>query len=57
MSDSSMAPLRSWLSAPLDRDVSEALQRIRTAKYTVDGGARGMREVFRSVSWPPRFRA
>ena len=28
---------------------------IRTAKYTVDGGARGMREVFRSVSWPPRF--
>ena len=27
----------------------------RTAKYTVDGDARGMREVFRSVSWPPRF--
>lgn len=31
------------------------LERIRTAKYTVDGDARGMREVFRSVSWPPRF--
>src|SRR6266446_2215580 len=31
--------------------------RIRAAKYTVDGGARGMREVFRSASWPPRLRA
>ena len=31
MSDSSMAPLRSWLAAPLDRDVSEALQRLRCA--------------------------
>ena len=31
MSDSSMAPLRSWLAAPLDRDVSEALERIRCA--------------------------
>jgi hypothetical protein len=28
---------------------------IRAAKYTVDGGARGMREVFRSASWPPRL--
>src|SRR6266542_2797365 len=31
MSDSSMAPLRSWLAAPMDRDVSEALQRLRCA--------------------------
>jgi len=31
MSDSSMAPLRSWLSAPLDSDVSEALERLRRA--------------------------
>ncbi len=31
------------------------LLRIRAAKYTVDGGARGMREVFRSASWPPRL--
>jgi tRNA-splicing ligase RtcB len=31
MSDSSMAPLRSWLAAPLDRDVSEALDRLRLA--------------------------
>ena len=29
------------------------LEGIRAAKYTVDGGARGMREVFRSASWPP----
>jgi len=31
MSDPSMAPLRSWLAAPLDRDVSEALERLRRA--------------------------
>ena len=31
MTDSSMAPLRSWLAAPLDRDVSEALERLRRA--------------------------
>ena len=31
MSDSSMAPLRSWLAAPMDRDVSEALERLRRA--------------------------
>jgi len=31
MSDSSMAPLRSWLAAPLDREVSEALERLRRA--------------------------
>jgi tRNA-splicing ligase RtcB len=31
MSNSSMAPLRSWLAAPLDRDVSEALERLRRA--------------------------
>ena len=31
MSDSSMAPLRSWLAAPLDRDVAEALERLRRA--------------------------
>jgi hypothetical protein len=36
----------------LDRGL---LKGIRTAKYTVDGGARGMREVFRSASWPPRL--
>ena len=28
---------------------------VRAAKYTVDGGARGMREVFRSASWPPKL--
>jgi TnpA family transposase len=28
---------------------------IRAAKYTVDGSARGMREVFRSAFWPPRL--
>jgi tRNA-splicing ligase RtcB len=31
MSDSSMAPLRSWLAAPLDREVSDALERLRRA--------------------------
>jgi tRNA-splicing ligase RtcB (3'-phosphate/5'-hydroxy nucleic acid ligase) len=31
MSDSSIAPLWSWLAAPLDRDVSEALERLRCA--------------------------
>lgn len=31
MSNSSMAPLRSWLAAPLDQDVSEALERLRRA--------------------------
>src|SRR5450432_4739245 len=31
MIDSSMAPLRSWLAAPLDRDVAEALERLRRA--------------------------
>src|SRR5438093_8495496 len=31
MSDSSMAPLRSWLAAPLDRDVSEALEHLQRA--------------------------
>ena len=31
MSDSSMAPLRSWLAAPLDREVSEAIERLRRA--------------------------
>ena len=47
------------LSIPAIRDrvVQGALKRIRAAKYTVDGGARGMREVFRSASWPPRLRA
>ena len=29
MSDSSKSPLRSWLAAPLDSDVSEALERLR----------------------------
>ncbi len=38
-----------------DNESRRELNCIRTAKYTVDGGARGMREVFRSVSWPPRF--
>jgi hypothetical protein len=31
MSDSSRSLLRSWLAAPLDRDVSEALERLRRA--------------------------
>jgi tRNA-splicing ligase RtcB (3'-phosphate/5'-hydroxy nucleic acid ligase) len=31
MSDSLIAPLRSWLATPLDRDVSEALERLRRA--------------------------
>lgn len=31
MNESSMAPLRSWLVAPLEQDVSEALQRLRCA--------------------------
>src|SRR5581483_6839216 len=31
MSDASMAPLRCWLAAPMDRDVSEALNRLRRA--------------------------
>ncbi|HEV2992155.1 MAG TPA: RtcB family protein [Candidatus Angelobacter sp.] len=31
MSDSSMAPLRCWLAAPMDRDVSETLNRLRRA--------------------------
>jgi Protein of unknown function (DUF2911) len=30
-------------------------KRVRAAKYTVDGGARGMREVFMSASWPPKL--
>jgi len=30
-------------------------QRIRLAKYTVDGGAKRMREVFSLVSLPPRL--
>ena len=33
----------------------EHVDGVRAAKYTVDGGARGMREVFRSASWPPRL--
>jgi tRNA-splicing ligase RtcB (3'-phosphate/5'-hydroxy nucleic acid ligase) len=31
MNDSLVAPLQSWLAAPLDRDVSEALERLRRA--------------------------
>ena len=31
MSDSSRSPMRSWLAAPVDRDVSEALERLRRA--------------------------
>lgn len=31
MSDSLIAPLRSWLAGPLDREVSEALERLRRA--------------------------
>ena len=31
MSDSSRSPMRSWLAAPLDREVSEALERLRRA--------------------------
>jgi acetolactate synthase-1/2/3 large subunit len=36
-------------------NIEETLIGVRAAKYTVDGGARGMREVFRSASWPPRL--
>ncbi len=31
MTNSSIAPLRSWLAAPLDQDVSEVLGRLRRA--------------------------
>jgi tRNA-splicing ligase RtcB len=31
MSDASMAPIRTWLAAPVDRDVSEAIERLRRA--------------------------
>lgn len=31
MSDPSIAPIRTWLAGPLDRDVSEALERLRRA--------------------------
>ena len=31
MSDTPMAPLRSWLAAPLHRDVSDAIQHLRCA--------------------------
>jgi hypothetical protein len=47
-----------WLSKLPQAGVrcrAELLYRIRTAKYTVDGGARAMREVFRSASWRPRL--
>jgi len=36
-------------------EVDWSIHSVRAAKYTVDGGARGMREVFRSASWPPRL--
>jgi hypothetical protein len=39
-----------WIRKPY-----RTLESVRAAKYTVDGGARGMREVFRSASWPPRL--
>jgi hypothetical protein len=32
------------------------LKRIRPAKYTVDGGGMGMREVFRGALWRPTLR-
>ena len=31
MSEASMAPIRTWLAAPMDRDVSEAIERLRRA--------------------------
>lgn len=31
MSDASIAPIRAWLAAPMDRDVSEAIERLRRA--------------------------
>jgi hypothetical protein len=37
------------------RRTNPEMYRVRAAKYTVDGGARGMRKVFRSASWPPRL--
>jgi hypothetical protein len=49
----SIATTTVYLAARLQKPL--LLEGIRTAKYTVDGGARGMREVFRSVSWPPRL--
>src|ERR1700746_3488176 len=31
MSEASIAPMRTWLAAPMDRDVSEAIERLRRA--------------------------
>lgn len=31
MTESSLAPMRTWLAAPMDRDVSEAIERLRHA--------------------------
>ena len=45
-----LGPLLRFRSA----DVDEFVERIRPANYTVDGGASGMREVFRIVLLPPR---
>jgi predicted KAP-like P-loop ATPase len=41
----------------LEKIVQVPLHRIRLAKYRVDGGAMGMRDVFSLVSLPPRLRA
>ena len=31
MTESSLAPMRTWLAAPMDHDVSEAIERLRRA--------------------------
>src|SRR5882757_4999464 len=31
MSEASIAPIRTWLAAPMDRDVSDAIERLRHA--------------------------
>jgi hypothetical protein len=46
------APGKHLNKTPIEQAVS--VDRIRPAKYTVDGGAMGMREVFRLVFLPPR---
>ena len=52
------AAIRGGIGALLRREglySSLLVNCVRAAKYTVDSGARGMREVFRSASWPPKL--
>ena len=52
--DSRVSPLKAEYEAILQRIPAKWKEyRIRPAKYTVDVGARGMREIFRRVSLPP----